>query len=59
LERKAAIEKRFSDLDSQKEQIVTEMVRLQGEHRLICELIENKEDNAPERIRKVADSAEN
>lgn len=55
-EKKAELQKRFDDLSTQKTQIEDEQKRLQGEHRLIQELLALEETSnithVPVRIRK-------
>lgn len=41
VKRQKGIEARFNDLTEQKQNIVEELYRLQGEHRLLVELINN------------------
>lgn len=58
-QRKAAIEDRFNDLANSKTEIETEMTRLQGEHRLVVDLLTPTipildEAKPVKRIRKVA-----
>jgi predicted metal-dependent hydrolase len=49
-ERKAAIEKRYADIEA-------EMRRLEGEHRLILDLLQHPVQEKPKRIRKVVEDA--
>ncbi len=58
LRRKAAIETRFEELSKNKETVDTEMKRLQGEHRLVSELLaETSPVEKNKRLRKVEDNA--
>lgn len=56
LQKKVAIEQRFEELVKTKSEADDEMKRLQGEHRLLVELING--DDKPKRIRKVAPDAQ-
>lgn len=52
--KKTVIEERFNELVSNKTQIEEELHRLQGEHRLITELM-SSDLRPPKRLKKVSD----
>lgn len=45
LEKRAAVEKKFNELQEQQKQGTEELVRLQGEYRLVNELLEKPDDS--------------
>jgi hypothetical protein len=57
LQKKVVIEQRFDELTKTKSEAEDEMKRLQGEYRLVVELI-NTSDDKPKRLRKVIPDAQ-
>lgn len=59
-DKKVQIEAAFKDLALKKSEIEEEMARLQGEHRLVIELLEQEDSiELPKRLRKVKEDAPN
>lgn len=58
LRRKVAIEQRFTELQKTRDEADDEMKRLQGEHRLVLDLLDSAPvaEEKPKRIRKAVEA---